>query len=105
MNGITIAIESIVVEKPKNEESLFLKRNNKSANRTNVHTPKNKEVVKSLLNSSFTLLKNDIDKYPWLDKAIKYVQKVTIVLNKVRLPYSAGSMNLARRISKKKLIP
>jgi hypothetical protein len=70
-----------------------------------VHIRRKRDDDKSFPNSILFLLKYDIDKYPWLESAMKYVQNVTIVLKRLRFPYSSGRINFAKRISKKKLIP
>ena len=64
-----------------------------------------KTMLKLCRNSSRLFLKNDTDTYPFVERDTRNPRKVTIVLNKLNVPYSAGTMYLAKMIRSRKPTP
>ena len=60
-----------------------------------------KTMLKLCRNSSRLFLKNDTDTYPFVERDTRNPRKVTIVLNKLNVPYSAGTMYLAKMIKER----
>jgi len=61
--------------------------------------------VKFFLNSSCVFLKNEIEKYPSVEKAINTDIKVDTVVKRLKYPYSAGGIKLANMTRRRNDIP
>jgi hypothetical protein len=61
--------------------------------------------LKILCKSSFSNLKNEMEKYPEVFNVIRRFKIVVIVVKRFKYPYSAGEKYLAKIIIRKKLTP